>query len=276
MTRIAIGMVIDERDAKYFTQASRLVRSLHRVFCSVPNVHIFACFLGVGSCSAKQSLKTFGAEPVDLCQLPLEHGPSNKLRFLELVDLRSYDIVGLLDCDIFVERPFSDELIVGAFQAKIADIETVSLTTLVSILQKRGIGTPPAEYRTSVSGARTVMYCNSGVLFIPANAAPAFASHWLTEINSLYSEAWLLDRRNNYGQRERSFCDQIALTVLHYKGLLPTFRPLDNSMNFPVHLMPVPRDTLPYILHYHFDHVWKTLRLECFNSDGSISKQRKK
>src|SRR5205823_1823446 len=110
---------------------------------------------------------------------------------------------------------------------------------------------------------------NSGVVFLPAQEASACARYWLAEVNALLGDPRLSERRNSIGQRELGFCDQIALTILHYQGLLPPFRQLGNQMNFPAHLIPIRKSDLPYVVHYHSENVWRRL-IEEFPHWGAL------
>jgi 2-polyprenyl-3-methyl-5-hydroxy-6-metoxy-1,4-benzoquinol methylase len=245
--RIAVGCVADSHP-KYLTQALRLLTSLRLCGGALAGANFFACFLELPAHDYVREFERLGAFIRVVPRVSERHPYSNKLGFFGLPELRHYDTLLLLDCDTAVVRdplPFIDG---RSLQCKIADLPTLPHESLARVFAHFGVPLPPREHRCTQDGTPTIMYCNSGVVALPARLLDTFVARWLR------CNGALAERLDLLGSLQ-TFCDQASLSLAFAQEPTP-FAPLPLEMNFPVHLAdaatPAGMDEAdPAIVHYH-------------------------
>lgn len=245
--RMAIGCVT-ENNLKYLSQAFRLLQSLRWFGGSCAGANFFVCAVDGMDESYRAAFERMGAFVRVVKRFSSKHGPSNKLRFLELPELSVYDTVILMDCDtVIVQDPlkFIDGTV---FQAKMADLPTVSHDLMEKVYSGFNLDMPDKDYKCNPSGVPTVWYCNAGVLVFPQEILRKLAPIW-----SKYNSA-LLERFDSLGA-QAFYCDQISLS-LAFNSIKVSFSELPLSMNYPVHLHKLPENESlsmcdPVVIHYH-------------------------
>jgi hypothetical protein len=135
----------------------------------------------------------------------------------------------------------------GHFQAKIADVGTVSLQTFQRLFEAFDLPLPPPDHVSTVDGRPSIPYFNSGVLIFSRFAAQTLVPIWIRLNQQLLTRLELLGDEEN-------FCDQASLSLaLVAAGV--DYATLGNEMNFPVHLRVPGQSALgrtdPVIIHYH-------------------------
>lgn len=244
---LAFGCVA-ESSPRFMSQALRLVHSLRTFGGSCSDAPFLVCVVGRPAHEYVRAIERMDASlhVVDPFEPRLPH--ANKIRLLEVCDVEGALV--LLDCDTAVVQDPSTLLTppVGGFAAKIADAETLSLPTLKRLLDHFALPIPRAAQRTTVTGARTIAYFNSGVVAVDASIRQRLASAWGRFVRLLLRDG-LLSGPDAY------FTDQAGLALATIEQGLP-FRTLDNRGNFPLHwTQPEFRRSLsaidPVVLHYH-------------------------
>ena len=245
--RVAIGCVA-ENAPKFLSQALRLVQSIRWFGGSMAGVNCFVCVVDECDPDYIREFERLGAFLRIVPRFDNRHGYSNKLRFLQLPELESFDTVMLMDCDTVVVQDPSPWLDGRVFQAKIADLPTLPHEIFEDLFRSFGLPVSPKSYRCNPGGDPTIWYCNAGVLAFPRSILPKLAPVWLE-----YDKA-LLERLQLLGPHTM-FCDQASLALAQAAKQVP-FRELPLEMNFPLHLTHLPPikamlESDPVILHYH-------------------------
>ncbi len=245
--RIAIGCAADNND-KFLSQALRLLQSLRWFGGEMAGANFFLCAIDNLAPEYEREFERLGAFVRVAERFSDLHPHSNKLRLLELPEIAFYDTFILLDCDTVVTQdpwPFLDGI---AFQAKIADLPTVSNDVFKNLFQHFNLGMPEQNYKTNPSELPTVWFCNAGVLVFPGETVKSLGAAWRKYNLELLKSFDLLDAYTTY-------CDQASLSLAFASQPVP-FNELPLSMNFPLHLthlseLQIMNECDPVILHYH-------------------------
>ncbi|MBK7792759.1 MAG: hypothetical protein IPJ62_09745 [Betaproteobacteria bacterium] len=245
---LAIGCVA-EPTAKYLDQAERLLQSWRWFAGRYANADFHVCVVGDVAARDRARYEKYGAHVRGVSRFSARHAASNKLRFLELAEVRDAERVVLLDCDtIVVQEPV--ELFRGEpLIAKMADVATVPTAVLHRIFAEFGVPPPPASCRCTVSDEPTIPYFNAGVLSFSSRAVKELVPEWIR------CNRMLIERIDMLGERQ-GFCEQASLSVAVAVTGTP-FTALDNRLNFPAHFQDRPvtsplGQTDPTIIHYHW------------------------
>ncbi len=245
--RVVMGCVA-ENNSKYLSQALRLLQSVRWFGGDMASVNFYVCVVGNIEPGYVREFERLGAFVRVVTPFDGRHPPSNKLRLLELPEIKAYDTVMLLDCDTIVVQdpwPFLDG---RTFQAKMADLPTVPHEVFQRLFQHFDIKMPGQDYQCNPSGVPTICYCNGGVLIFPHQTLSDIVSAW-RHFNSALLERLDLLGTNTF------YCEQASLSLAFAAQPVP-FSELPLSMNFPLHLTrmdtpPAMHDCDPVILHYH-------------------------
>ncbi|WP_409305791.1 methyltransferase domain-containing protein [Peribacillus sp. SCS-155] len=235
--RLVIGCVT-ENNQKFFDRTLRLVQSIRWFGGSISGANIIVCFVDEVNPVYVQELKKWGAIIRIVPRFSPLHPPSNKLEFLRLKEIKSYDTVMLLDCDTVIVQDPASFIDGNHLQAKMANGCSVSYETFVSLFDHYELKIPGQNYITSVKKQRTIWYCNAGVLIFPQPIIEEFFSIWEKYTNDLANKPYLMGE-SHY------FCEQASLTLAFVKNPVP-FKELTNQMNCPVR----EPDYDPVIIHY--------------------------
>lgn len=242
-----VGCVVEPR-APYLEQAQRLVRSWRA--CAGPYADLPWQVVTIGALPAAW-LARYQALDVtvhEATRVSERHGPSNKLRLLEIPEVRDASRVVLLDCDTVVVQPPHALMRGDGLSAKPADLRTVAPEAFDRLFAAFGVPQPAASMPCSVTGELTVPYFNAGVLSFGRDAVVRLIPEWLRLNHALLSRLHLL-------APHEYFCDQASLSLAVAASGIAVTR-LGLEMNFPAHLTPRADDaafarTDPVVIHYH-------------------------
>jgi SAM-dependent methyltransferase len=245
--RVLMGCVADN-DAKYLSQALRLLQSVRWFGDRMAGVDFVVCLVGSPDRHYVEEFERLGASVQVVPPFSSVHPHSNKLRLLELPETSAYDTVMLLDCDTVIVQDPSPFLDGEAFQAKMADWPTIPHDVFQRLFRHFGLESPRPEYRCNPSGKPTVWYCNAGVLVFSQEVLATLGSAWRQLNLALLDRLDLLEPYSFY-------CEQASLSLAFASQPVP-FRELPLSMNFPTHserllALPAMQVCDPVILHYH-------------------------
>lgn len=244
---ILIGCVA-ENLPRSLAQARRLALSLRWFGGSLAGARMLVCVVGGIAPEEQAALERAGAEVRIVERFDPRNGSANRLQFFP--EALSTDARGLLllDCDTaFVGDPLP-HLTAGAFQAKIADVASVTHEAFVRLFRHFGLPLPPRRYRPTLERERTILYCNAGVVFLTREVALEFTPVW---------REWnvrILDSLELLGPCAHH-CHQASLSLALAAHPVP-FDEAPAALNFPLHLRPQPAPAAllaadPVILHYH-------------------------
>lgn len=242
---VAFGCTID-RDPRFPEQAIRLLLSLRNFGGTLATADFYVCC--VDALPPERLVAAFEALGAKLRLVPrmhLKHGPSNKLRFLELPELANYTHVVMLDCDTVIVADPSPLIVDGAFAAKIADFPTITDPEFANLFRHFGLEKPACSCTTTHESTPTIPYFNAGVCSIPGALLPRFRSAWIAWNDRILAAG--LDHLFT-----PFYTDQASLTLAITSENIP-YRELPAAANYPGH---VPTetpgaDTTPWIIHYH-------------------------
>jgi hypothetical protein len=245
---ILVGCVAENGSPESLAGARRLVRSLRWFGGSLAEARVLVCVAGGIAPAERAALERAGAEVRIVGRFDRRNPKANKLQFFP--EALASDARGLLllDCDTVVVADPLPLLAGGALQAKIADVQSVTHDVFVRLFSHFGLALPRRRYRTTLLAERTIVYCNSGVVFLPSDLAREIAPVW-REWNSR-----LLDSPELLGPCIHHV-NQASLTLALAAHPVP-FAAAPAALNFPLHMSHLPRPASmlgadPVILHYH-------------------------
>jgi hypothetical protein len=261
--RVLMGCVADSK-VKYLSQAQRLLQSVRWFGGKLARVDFLVCTVGETDAYYAQEFERLGAIVRTVPPFDHRHPHSNKLRLLELPEIKAYDTVMLLDCDTVIVQDPLPYLDGDAFRAKIADWPTVPHKKLQRLFRSFDLELPRKDYQTNPSGAPTIWYCNAGVLIFPREILSTLGAAWRHFNLALLDRLDLLEPHSFY-------CDQASLSLAFAAQPVP-FQELPLSMNFPTHFerlfsLPEMQACDPIIIHYH-DRVNANGQLESIPCPG--------
>jgi len=248
MGKVIFGCVTDQKQ-KFLDQAVRLVASLRWFGGSVADAPFIVCAVGGMPDAYYQCLSKLGADIRVVERFEGDHaGPSNKLRFLEVVPWADYQSIILIDCDTIIVQDPSAYLPTQGFSAKLADLPTVNISQFRELFSKFGMPMPTSNVQPGVPGAPAFPYFNSGVCIIANDVFTTLRDSWIKWNRRLI----LISSQQGF---DLHVMDQASLTMaLVENNIFTTLLPLE--MNLPVHFAaaryPLHFYTLdPVIIHYH-------------------------
>lgn len=244
---VVLGCVA-ENTPKYLSQALRLVQSVRWFGGEWSEAAFIVCVIDTIDAATREAFERNGAT-VRLVQRFHRANPfANKLRLLELPELRSFGTVMLLDCDTIMVQDVSTLLTPDVLQARMAGYPTVSTNQFRKLFGHFTMRMPSEDFRCSVTGDPTIWYCNDGVVVLPSALAKDFFPTWRAFALAVCNSPRLLSGVQN-------FCTQASLTLAYFAQPVP-FAPLPLAANCPIpdgcnasHEAIVSCD--PAIIHYH-------------------------
>lgn len=241
--RLIIGCVA-ENSPKYRSQALKLVQSIRWFGGKIAGAALTVCMVDEVDSRFAQELKKWGVFVQVVKRFSKIHAPSNKIRYLELPQLSSYDTIMLMDCDTAVLSDPSPYIKEGYFQATMAGMVNVSDDNFKQLFSHYHLQMPDKVYKTTIKDEPTIWYCNAGVLIFPQKVLASFLDVWKGYIYDLYDHQNLLDKF--------FFCEQVALTLAFIKHPIP-FKELPKTMNYHLNPKILHRNKHqdPAIIHYH-------------------------
>lgn len=248
MKKTVIFGCVTDQNQKFLDQALRLVASLRWFGGSLANAPFHVCAVEGMPDTYKQRLERLGASIHPVARFDARHGPSNKLRFLEMEDLQEYDIVALLDCDTLIVQDPAPYLPHTGFSAKPADLATVTSAQFDRIYAKHNFAPPVKNCVSDITGEQMYPYFNSGVCLFTRSILASLREAWIRWDRKMIDEATLLGFPPFYADQA-----SLALALLE-TGIEVTQLPPE--MNFPAHfeVQRYPsklRQIDPVIIHYH-------------------------
>jgi hypothetical protein len=245
---IVVGCVA-ENDPLFLTQALRLALSLRWFGGAFAQARMLVCVVGGIGPEDRRRLEGAGAEVAIVERFDPRNASANKLQLFAPALASGARGVLLLDCDTVVVRDPLPLLVGGALQSKIADVPSVTHDAFERTFRHYGLTLPRRRYRTTLlPGERTILYCNSGVVFLTAEVAEEIVPVW---------RGWnarILDSLDLLGPTAHH-CHQASLSLALAERPVP-FAEAPAALNFPLHmthlpLVPALVETDPAILHYH-------------------------
>ncbi len=239
---IVFGCVADN-NPKYFSQALRLVQSWNWFGGGTERSDFIVCAVNKINSFYKKQFNKYGAEVRIVKPYNKKHPFSNKLRFLQLEEVKNYKLSVLLDCDtIFVQDPVP-HLSMDAFQAKVADKPTVPYELFQKIFNFFGLDVPDQNFKCT-TGEPTIPYFNAGVLSFSRQSLDSLLPGWINFNNKIIENLEILEDRSMFAE-QASLSLAIASTNTEFKVFA-------EDMNFPLHLHePCLENVDPVIIHYH-------------------------
>jgi hypothetical protein len=239
---------VAENNSTYLGQAVRFVQALRWFGGALASARVRVCVVDDINVTYRRQLESLGADLRVVARFHPRNPFANKLQFFTQMDWDEAAMVMLLDCDTAVVRDPLPLLDMDCFQAKIADVVTVSHEAFQQIFARYDLELPPQSHVSAFEPTSTIPYCNSGVLFIPNHIGHKLISLWRDWNTRLADNLELL------GPHARH-CNQASLAVALAESGVP-FRAVGWELNYPLHLthLPAPAgfvDCDPIVLHYH-------------------------
>lgn len=244
---IVVGCVA-ENNPRFLAQAYRLALSLRQFGGALARARMLVCVVGGIAPEDRRRFEAAGAEIALVERFDRRNSPANKLQLFAPALASGARGVLLLDCDTIVVRDPLPLLVGGALEAKIVDVPSVTHDAFERAFRHYGLTLPRRRYRTTLLPERTILYCNTGVVFLTAEVAREIVPVW-REWN-----ARILDTLDLLGPCAHH-CHQASLSLALAARPVP-FAEASAALNFPLHmshlpLVPALLETDPAILHYH-------------------------
>ncbi len=247
-TDIVVGCVADD-NPKYLSQALRLLKSVRWFGGSISSAPFIVCVIGRADDAYRKAFEAYGASVKVVPQFHARSLVANKIRFLELDEIRAFKKVLLLDCDTVVVQDPGNYLSEDVFSAKIADLPTMPHDIFKKLFEHYRLPIPPQTFECTVRGEPTIPYFNTGVLLFPRSALETLVKEWIVMTRSLIENMEIIAGREH-------FVEQTSMTLaLVSSG--ENLKALGNNMNFPAHLDDTGdferlHNVDPVIIHYHW------------------------
>lgn len=242
MKKLLIGIVVDFNYLPTVEQSILLIKSI-RLYENI-NFDIMVCYIGNMTDDYIEKLSAYNNIIFKQVSIFCEKNKvGNKLRFYEQAELKNYEYFGVLDCDTLVLNSFSNILNGEYLYAKIVDAKTLPYNIFKDIFKYYNINIPDENY-ISTDGNKTILYCNTGVVFFNKKYLEnGFISHWLNTAKSLCENIFLY---KNY----HYFCEQSSLSIAYYSFKDIQYSQLPVEYNYPSHKLKSSKNSI-YIIHYH-------------------------
>ena len=134
--------------------------------------------------------------------------------------------------------------------ARMAGYPTVTTSTFKDIFSYFGLQLPSEDQICSVTGERTIWYCNTGVVVFSASALREFFPSWRQSTIELLDNTELMCGVGVMGE-------QASFTIAHIRNPVPfTFLPLELNCPVPTgeNVVDEVNHCDPTIIHYHSRH----------------------
>ncbi len=244
---IVVGCVA-EATPDLLAKALRLARSLRWFGGRLAEARLLVCVVGAVPPAARSALEGAGATVRTVEPFDRRSPKANKLQFFAEALATGAQGILLLDCDTAVVRDPWPLLVGGALQARIADVPSVPHDVFVRLFRHYRMPLPRRRHRTTLLPERTVLYCNSGVLFLARQVAEEIVPVWRDWNRRLLDAPELLGPAAHHA-------NQASLTLALAARPVP-FAAAPAALNYPLHMTHLPRPPAlaavdPAILHYH-------------------------
>ena len=239
---------VTEPVPKYLQQAARLLLSIRWFAGRVANTPFILCTTGKLPAAAESFFIAHGAEIVAVERFSDKHGPSNKIRFLELPLLDDWQHILLLDCDTVLTQDPAAYLSYPGLAAKVADAPTVTTDEFEQLFSRFNLDMPSEKYRHDIVDKPCIAYFNSGVIVLNSVWRECFVTAW-----NHYNRA-ILEKWHSLSMKP-FYSDQASLALAIQSTGIPV-TPLPTRMNlgchWPAYGYPQHFSTIdPIIIHYH-------------------------
>jgi len=138
------------------------------------------------------------------------------------------DYLLAMDCDVVVAGDFSRFMVGDAVSSAVDWGDWMEPGRWEELFAAASIPFPTNRMLTARLWQETVHYPNTGVLVVPRQHVEALRAEWSGRVEELLTAA---DSRQWWGDRQRYFTDQIAMTLVNHCGAFPT-RVLPIEMNW--------------------------------------------
>lgn len=244
---IVVGCVAEDKPL-LLAQARRMVRSLRWFGGELAGARALVCVTGEIAPGDRRALEAEGAEVRIVEPFDRRNPSSHKLQFFAEALATGARGLLLLDCDQAVVGDPLPLLAAGALQAKIADVPSVTHDAFERLFRHFGLPLPARRYRTTLQGDPTILYCNTGMVFLPRELALELVPVW-REWNRRILDCLELLGPCAHHCHQASFSLALAAHPVPFAAAPP-------ALNFPLHLHPQPPPAAllaadPVILHYH-------------------------
>ncbi len=247
--RIAVGCVLAE-NPRSIGQALRLLSSLRLCGGQMAGASFFACFLRMPDKEYAREFERLGAIIRVVPRTTAQDSCTNKLGFFALPELRHYDTLLLLDGDTAVVRDPLPFISGRALQCAAAELPTAPRETVARVFAHFGAPLPPRDCRCAQGGDRPLMYCDAGVVAMPAWMLDDFVPRWRDYHRQLAERPDLFEPL-------RLSCEQASLSLAQATERVASAA-LPVEMNFPTHLARMSTlermsEVDPAIIRFHDD-----------------------
>jgi hypothetical protein len=236
---------VAETRSDWVEMVTLLANSVRQFGGSIATAPFVANFVGAIPPSAERDLRALDVTIRIVERFDTRSAWMNKLRMLQLSESFEFDVLVALDCDTAVMGDPSAFFDAAAICAKPRSwMRTFSLEQGHVIIERFLLD--PVKNTDPDTGAPSLPYYSSGVLFVPADECRPLLDHWTSAASGVLG---LIDELPFFVTR-RGFADQVALAVALQTGAFRTRR-LPVNLNCVTGAHPlVIESEVPVILHY--------------------------
>src|SRR6202171_3829065 len=174
---IVVGCVT-ENTPKYLGQTLRLAQSIRWFGGELARAHLVVGAVERIDPGARRALETLDVDIRIVPRFDARNGPANRLQLYNELRGGSEQNILLLDCDTIVVRDPLPLLRRDVFQAKIANLPTVTHEVFERLFAHFGLELPARTYATGYTRTPTIPYFNAGVILISADLAGRLVPVW--------------------------------------------------------------------------------------------------
>jgi hypothetical protein len=239
---------VTEDTPKYLGQTLRLVQSIRWFGGELSRARVVVGAVDSLDAGARRALTALGAETRIVRRSGIRNGPANRLQLADELLSGAEQNFLLLDCDTIVVRDPLPLLRRDVFQAKIANLPTVTHEVFERLFAHFGLELPPRRYTTVYTNTPTIPYFNAGVIMISRTLAARLLPEW-RRYNAILAADPALVAPCEKNMHQAALALALAGTGISVVEAGP-------ELNFQLnatHLAPPPgySEIDPYIIHYH-------------------------
>lgn len=242
MKTLVFSFLVDFSYPISVEQSIPLMKSIRSNGGELKDSDILLCHVGKMPNEYKLVVDSIGGvltKEVD--QFHVNHKHSNKLRIVEQPEIYNYNYLCLLDCDTYMLDDISDILTKDTLRMKMADMKGIPSTTMQRVFQENKVVYPEENYKCTVSGDSSVIYCNNGFM-VCDTSNKEFFDIWVEKTK------WICNNQHILLDKA-FFSEQVSLTLAIYISNIK-FKEVPMTYNYPTHLgVPLYLDIK--LIHYH-------------------------
>jgi hypothetical protein len=244
---LVIGCVTED-NPKYLGQTLRLVQSIRWFGGELAPARVVIGAVEHIDPGARRALEALGAAIRIIQRFDARNPPGNRLQLLdELIDAGEGHLL-MLDCDTIVVRDPLPLMRRDVFQAKIANLPTVTQEVFERLFAHFGVELPARSYVTVYDGTPTIPYFNAGMIVVSAALAGRLVPEW-RRFNAV-----LAAQPDLVAPCEKNM-HQAALALALASSGIPVEQ-AGSELNYQLNATHLPAppgyaEIDPYIIHYH-------------------------